>query len=193
MNRPCVAALVVLALPLAGCVELDPDDGAELAVAAQALGGVAEEPRLPSSCSVVYREEAVIAADPARVWELLIDMPGYADWNPWIVYADGEATPGAEVPVGVVLNGKVLDMKYVITVVEPGQRFCTRDNAWFSVFIHGQRCRVLEPQPDGTVRFWQELLVDGPFSRLADWTFGGAMRSGMAAETAALKARAEAP
>jgi hypothetical protein len=192
-NAGRALAPFVAAALMTGCIaEIDPDgtelEDAELALAAAPAG---EPPREPGSCSVLYRSDIVIDADQATVWDVLVDMPRYAEWNPWIVYARGEAVPGAEVPVGVVLNGKVLDMKYVIGVVEPEQRFCTRDAAWFSTFIYGQRCRMLETLSDGTVHVWQELLIDGPFSQLADLTFGRTTRAGMDAEMAALRQRAE--
>ena len=191
---PFLASLL-LAAPLAGCIA-DVTDEAEPGITEQEIvdtTGVAEEPRQPGPLSIVYHHQIAIHADLDRVWDLIIDMPRYADWNPWIVYGRGEATPGARVPVGVVLNGHVLDMAYIIQVVEPETRFCTRDDAWFSGLIYGARCRTLTVQPDGSVVYAQELLVDGIFSGFADLTFGKATRDGMAAEAEGLKAAAEAP
>jgi len=184
MKRAWSIAVVALTFPLVACLEADGDTGEELAQ--QELGA-------EGACEKVYREDVVIEADLERVWDLLIDLPRYADWNPWIVYANGDAIPGTKVPVGVVLSGKVLDMKYDIVSVEPQVRFCTKDDAWFTLFVDGSRCRMVELQADGTVHFWQELTVKGPFTWLADLTFAKEMRAGMAAETAALKATAEAP
>ncbi len=39
-------------------------------------------PALRPSDSVTFHEEIVIAADKARVWELLTDFAHYRDWNP---------------------------------------------------------------------------------------------------------------
>jgi polyketide cyclase/dehydrase/lipid transport protein len=196
-RRTPVAALLAaafgLGLPVAGCLELE-DPAMDLSVAEQPLGlpGLAEEPRQPGTCSKLYREETVIDADLSTVWALIADFPGYERWNPFVVHADAEADAGATVPIGVALGNHVLEMSYFIQVVEPEQRLCTRDVAWFSLFVYGQRCRMVELLPDGRVHFWQELLVDGPFTGLADLTFAGLMRQGMVAETAALKQQAEA-
>ena len=165
-----------------------------LAFVSAALGApaAADEPTPPNHLSIIYRDEAVIHADAARVWDLLIDMPRYSEWNPWIVYARGEAIEGTSVPVGVVLNGNVLDMAYLIVKVEPGKRFCTRDQGFLAFFVPGSRCRMIETLPDGTTRLWQELQVDGVLSWLANLTFGNTVRAGMHAEIEAVKARAEA-
>jgi len=190
-----VALLFSAALGLAGCLDLDDAAVDEVAVDEQGLGlpGIAEQPREPGAWSKVYREEAVIDADLSKVWTLIADFPGYESWNPFVVHADAEADAGATVPIGVALGNHVLEMSYFIQVVEPEHRLCTRDVAWFSLFVYGQRCRMVELLPDGRVHFWQELLVDGPFTKLADLTFAGLMRQGMVGETAALKQLAEAP
>lgn len=156
-------------------------------------GSAEPGPREPSPRSIVFRQEAVIAADQARVWQLLVDLPGYASWNPWVVRADGVAEPGAEVRVDVVLGGHVMKADHVVLAVDPQTRFCWRDAGWNSWFVYGQRCRWLEPRADGTVLFRQELMLDGPLSGAASLATGRALRAGMAAETVALKATAEAP
>jgi uncharacterized protein YndB with AHSA1/START domain len=148
-------------------------------------------PREPGAHSVVFREEAVIAAHPARIWRLLVDLPGYSNWNPWVIRAEGDAAPGGAVEVDVVLGKHTMRAQHVVLVVEPEARFCWRDAGWNSWFVYGQRCRTLRPQADGTVLFQQELLLDGPLSSIAKLVNGRDLRHGMAAETAALKEHAE--
>jgi uncharacterized protein YndB with AHSA1/START domain len=149
------------------------------------------EPRTPSSKSVVYRGEATIDADAAKVWHLLVDFAGYPAWNPWIVAARGPAEPGATVWVDLESDGKVTTYQHTVLVVEPEQRFCWKDAGWNSWFAYGQRCRWLSATADGKVFFRQELLIDGALAWLVDLTQGNALRAGVAAETAALKAAAE--
>jgi uncharacterized protein YndB with AHSA1/START domain len=148
-------------------------------------------PRAPSARAVVFHAEAVIAADPSRVWDLLVDLDGYASWNPWVVRAQGQAVPGADVTVDVVLGGHPMKARHTVLTVVPQREFCWKDAGWNSWFVYGQRCRWLQRRPDGTVLFRQELLLDGPLSGAAGATTGRALRDGMAAETAALKQHAE--
>jgi Polyketide cyclase / dehydrase and lipid transport len=163
-----------------------------LVVTAAPLAARAEEPPPANHLSIIYRDEAVVNADLATVWNLYVDMPRYAEWNPWIVYARGEAVVGQSVPVGVMLNGKVLDMAYHIVAADPMRRFCTKDESFQAFFVPGSRCRYLEALPDGTTRTWQELQVDGVLAWLADLTFGATVRAGMHSEIQALKTKAEA-
>ena len=42
-----------------------------------------------------------IDATPERVWQVLIDLPAYAEWNPFITSAEGEFVEGGRVSVSV--------------------------------------------------------------------------------------------
>ncbi len=149
-------------------------------------------PRTASERSIVLREEAVIAASPERVWAVLVELPAYAAWNPWLTRVEGAAQPGATVWADVVLGDKRMHAKHLVLAVEPTRRFCWRDAGWTTAFVYGQRCRDLTLQADGTTLFRQELLLEGSSKKAALRRYGPALRAGMAAETAALRERAEA-
>jgi uncharacterized protein YndB with AHSA1/START domain len=149
------------------------------------------EPQAPTSTSVVLAASALIAAPPERIWSILVDLPAYREWNPWLTAAAGTIAPGADVRVRVVLNGATRDADHVVLAVEPGHKLCWRDAGWSTIFVYGQRCRWLDRRSDGSVYFSQELLLDGPFAELAERRYGASLRAGMAAETAALRQRAE--
>jgi len=148
-------------------------------------------PRTPSARSIVLREETVIAATPQRVWAVLVDLPGYSSWNPWLLQVEGKAQTGATVWADVVLGEDRRRAKHVVLAVDPNTRFCWRDAGWTTAFVYGQRCRWLVLLPDGTVLFRQELLLEGSSKKTALRRYGPALRAGMAAETAALRRRAE--
>ena len=133
-------------------------------------------PREPGPHSVVYRQQAVIAADQGRVWQLLVDLPGYASWNPWVVRAEGSSTPGSRSRSTSSSGPMCWPPSTPVLVVEPQTRFCWRDAGWNAIFVYGQRCRTLQRQPDGTILVRNELLLDGIFSPAADLTVGKAMR-----------------
>jgi uncharacterized protein YndB with AHSA1/START domain len=151
------------------------------------------DPREPSASSVVYRREAVIAAEPARIWQLLVDLPGYSGWNPWIVRAEGDVSRGGKVSVDVILFGVKVPAEHIVLAVEPEHRFCWKDTGWNGAFVYSQRCRTLTRNPDGTVLLSQELLMEGLLSPVAGAAMGKNLSEGMAAETDALKRRAEQP
>jgi uncharacterized protein YndB with AHSA1/START domain len=183
---------LVLAVLAGGCLGYD-EEPAELDVDTAELLAV-EAPREPSWHSIVFEEQAVIAAPIGRIWGLLVDLEHYGDWNPWIVWAEGDAVPGAVVHADVVMNGgDVMEVEHVVLAVDAEQRFCWRDSGPSTLFVYGQRCRWLTPGRDpGTVHFRQQLLLEGVFAPVAKLIYGGALRAGMVAETAALRSTAEA-
>jgi uncharacterized protein YndB with AHSA1/START domain len=144
--------------------------------------------RVPMGSSLVFRAEAVIAAPAERVWDMLVDLPRYAEWNPWNVHVEGDLSPGGLVWCEVVLGKRRMRVKHTVLTVRPNERLCWRDASWYAAVVYGQRCRTLLPKPEGTVLFTQELLLDEPLRALAAATFGAAMRAGLATETAAFKA-----
>ncbi len=149
-------------------------------------------PRTPSARSLVFRETATIHAGVDRVWRILVDLTRYAEWNPWLVRAEGALEPGGVVWANVVMGKRRMRAKHVVLVVEHESRLVWRDAGWSSALVYGQRARTLTPQPDGTVVLNQELMVEGPLKNVAARGFGAAMRDGLAAETLALKRQAEA-
>jgi hypothetical protein len=191
MKNVLVASLLS---SLLGCAQAPAPDG-EVATQEEQFAGLddsAGPPRTPGPLSIVYHDEAVIAASVDRIWDILTDLPRYSEWNPWVVDAEGKVEHGEIVWVDVILNNNKMRAKHVVLTVNPKTDFCWRDAGWNSAFVYGQRCRTLTPQADGTVLFQVDLLLDGLFSKVADLTEGPSMRSGMANETLALKQRAEA-
>src|SRR5215218_148381 len=42
-----------------------------------------------------------IRATPERVWQVLTDLPAYAEWNPFVTRADGAVVVGSRLAVSV--------------------------------------------------------------------------------------------
>jgi uncharacterized protein YndB with AHSA1/START domain len=145
------------------------------------------EPRTPSGRSVVFRAQAVIQARAEQVWHALVDLPGYPAWNPWLVRAEGEVRVGGVVWAQVRLGAKQLRAKHRVLVAERPVRLCWRDAGLSTIFVYGQRLRVLTEEADGRVRLEQELLLEGPLQGLVVRMYGESLRAGLEAETQALK------
>jgi Polyketide cyclase / dehydrase and lipid transport len=144
-----------------------------------------------SCCDKVYREEIVINAAPSTIFGVILDLPHYGEWNPWLTRAEGDMVPGGHVTVDVVLNGRTQKAEHTVLTVEPFTRFCWEDYGWTTVFAPAHRCRTLEVQADGSVKLVNELVIQGALSWLVDLSNGAALRTGMAGENAGLKRRAE--
>jgi hypothetical protein len=65
--------------------------------------------------------EIMIAAPPERVWGSLVDLSGYAAWNPYLVCVEGVAEPGATITVHSrpVPGGHVMVQPVLVVAVEP--------------------------------------------------------------------------
>jgi uncharacterized protein YndB with AHSA1/START domain len=183
--------LVPLAFSLA-CADV-PESEAPAAPASveHALGAQNLDPRVPGSASIVFSADAVIDASPEEVWDVIVDLPAYEAWNPWVFRAEGDMSPGGHVEVDVKL-GK-LDMHAQHTVLRGShpEVFCWRDEGWNTVFVYGQRCRFLTRLPDGRTQFHQEVLLEGPMAHLFATFYGYTLQDGVDAETPALAERVE--
>jgi uncharacterized protein YndB with AHSA1/START domain len=144
-------------------------------------------PRPVSARSAVFRAEALIASSAERVWDVLVDLPGYTDWNPWLRHAEGQVRVGGVVWVRVRLGEKDLRAKHIVLVVDRPDHLCWRDAGFSSLLVYGQRSRRLTEQPEGRVLLRQELMLEGPLCRLAVRMYGTSLQAGLEGETQALK------
>ena len=135
--------------------------------------------------------EVEVDAPQPIVWEVLTDLEGYAQWNPWITEAEGTAEVGAVVWAQVVLHGDTRRVKHKVTLIEGQDQFCWKDAGASTLFVKGWRCRRLTPLPGGRTQVIVELGLAGPFKRTAIKRFGETIQQGMDAEVAALARAAE--
>ncbi|WP_081622464.1 SRPBCC domain-containing protein [Gordonia kroppenstedtii] len=139
---------------------------------------------------IVYREVRDISATPEQVYDVLTDLDGYDQWNPWVVRASGTVAAGSKVDVWPLLRGKEQHYRHRILEADRGRRFVWCDLGWFTLFAKGERHRTLEPS-DGGCRYTVELRLNGIAKSTADKQFGQSMREGLAAEADALKTYCE--
>jgi uncharacterized protein YndB with AHSA1/START domain len=138
----------------------------------------------------LYTADVRIDAPPAAVFAVIVDFERYAEWNPWIVSARGEAAADAVVDVTARMGRRDMRVKHRVLRVERDREFRWCDLGWFTRIAYGERGRVLEPDGDGT-RYRCELSVTGVGAALVRGLYGRALEGGLAAETQALKARVE--
>lgn len=135
--------------------------------------------------------EVRIAAPASVVYDVIADVARYAEWNPWLVRAEGEARVGASVEADVVLGDATVHAGHRVLVTAPAERFAWCDTGWFTPLVRGRRFRSLF-DAGGETLLVTRLVVAGPFAPLAWGLYGAGMERGLAAESLALKARAEA-
>jgi hypothetical protein len=136
-------------------------------------------------------QETLIDASAGTVFDVITDLPRYAEWNPWILKAAGTPSEGATIRVRSLVGGRLMKVDHRILRSKQDAEFRWCDLGWFTRFAYGERARWLEPQGDGKVTYRVELTITGPFSSLVKAVLGRSLAWGLKAETDALKLRAE--
>jgi hypothetical protein len=139
-----------------------------------------------------HSEQSIIHAPAQTVFEVFTDLSRYPQWNPWNVAASGPTSEGSIVQVTSILRGQPLTVAHRVLTSQPAREFRWCDVGWFTALAYGETARWLEPRADGGVTYRVELCITGLLSQLVTMLFGPSLRSGLKAETHALKLRAEA-
>jgi len=136
--------------------------------------------------------EIDIDATPEVVWQVLTELDGYADWNPFITSSGGTAEVGERLvnrmePPG----GMAITLKPQVTVVEDGKTFEWFGKVGFSGLFDGRHRVDLEAIETG-IRLTQSESLDGILVRVMRKSVDTNTHAGFEAMNTALKARAEA-
>jgi hypothetical protein len=143
---------------------------------------------------VLYRGEAEIAASPAVIWDILMDLPAYPAWNPYTIAMKSTLQVGAPMEMTVKMNDRAQPLTQVenIRVLDrEGHKVCWGIDNLTPALNSGERCQWLEPLPDGRVRYVTEDLIEGTLNPIVLALYGADIDRGFKAVAAALKVRAE--
>lgn len=137
--------------------------------------------------------EIDIDAAPGTVWNILIDLDQYRDWNPFIVSAAGDVAVGEKLtnrlqPPG----GKAMTFKPVVTAVETEQAFEWLGRLGLPGVFDGRHRFVLQGTPSGGTHVVHSEHFNGVLVRFMRKSLDSQTRQGFADMNNALKARAEA-
>lgn len=141
------------------------------------------------------RAEVEIAAPAAAIWQVLLDFPGYGEWNPFITHlasaASGEVSEGATLRVFVSLpEGRDHELESRVIRLEDSFELRWRAHFGFpGLFDSEYFFRLIELEP-GRTRFMQGANFTGVLQRLAGRTIAQAER-GFVYMNRALKKRVE--
>jgi hypothetical protein len=94
-----------------------------------------------------------IDAPPERVWEVLIDLPAYPEWNPFIVAASGKVAVGETLSLSMVLPGyDPITISPRLLIVEPGRELRWKGRLVLPGLFDGEHAFILTPLADGRTR-----------------------------------------
>jgi hypothetical protein len=106
-----------------------------------------------------YEAATRIEADPERVWEVLTDGAGYADWDSGVERVEGRIAPGERIKVVSEVNpGRAFPVR--VSEFEPSRRMTWSGGMPLGLF-RGVRTFSLTPDGAGT-RFTMREEYTGP-------------------------------
>jgi hypothetical protein len=148
--------------------------------------------------TLVARAALTIHAPLARVWDIVLDLPRYREWNPFIldVTLGGPPTPGKRFHLHVrFASGMRFTSPERFTVIAPptnGEATLTYDfDAWLHRLglLHATRVQTLRQQaPGGPTHYETHETFTGPLARFIPLK---GVQAGFDAHAQALKTRAE--
>ena len=110
-----------------------------------------------------YKVTLPINAPAQRVWDLLVDAPGYKRWNSSVVIIDGEIADQKTIKLVSAVNpGRTFVLK--VTAMDPPRRMVWSGGMPLGLFT-GTRTYVIEPAAGGS-RFSMSELYTGLLSGL---------------------------
>jgi len=138
------------------------------------------------------RAETDIDASPSRVRDILGDLPGYADWNPFTPRVESSLVVGDPIHLHVRLRSERLVHRVEYVTAALPDRLCWKMKMGFAFLLYAERCQVLTPLGDGGTHYVTEDRFRGLLAPLVIWLFGDAMQRGFTDCARGLKRHAEA-
>jgi hypothetical protein len=101
-----------------------------------------------------------IDAPAARVWSVLVDLPGYREWNPFIVEASGNVAVGETLALRMALPGRdPMTIRPRLLIVDPERELRWKGRLLVSGLFDGEHAFGLTPLPGGRTRLdhWEHF------------------------------------
>jgi hypothetical protein len=135
-----------------------------------------------------------IDAPPSRVWEVLVDLPAYSEWNPFIVGAEGKVAVGETLSLRMALPGRdPMTIEPRLLVVEPGRELRWKGRVLVPGLFDGEHAFVLTPLANGRTRLDHSERFAGLLLPIAKSMIYDATVESFHALDAALAERAAGP
>lgn len=137
--------------------------------------------------------EITIDSPPQIVWDLLVDLGTYRDWNPFIVSAEGVVAVGERLTNRLKSpGGKVMTFRPTVTVFEPAETFEWLGRLGMPGVFDGRHRFELHALPNGGTKLIHSEKLNGLLVRPLRRSLDTKTTQGFEAMNAALKTKAEA-
>jgi hypothetical protein len=136
--------------------------------------------------------EIEIAAPAEKVWKLLIDFPGMAEWNPFIPNASGVVKEGEKIKVQLQPpDGSGMTISPRLLKVDPNRELRWLGHLLIPGLFDGEHIFTLEPLAGERVKLVHREEFRGILVGIVLGMVGENTRRGFEAMNQALKARVE--
>ena len=143
--------------------------------------------------SFTLHHRALVAAPVARVWEVIVDLDRYSEWNPFVVAARSTLEVGAPISMRVrLLPFLVQPQRETILECVPGERLCYGIASLPGGLLRSHRCHVLRALTAERTEYVSDFVLSGRLTPMVSGLLGGRLTDGFASNTRALAERAEA-
>lgn len=140
-----------------------------------------------------YRSAVEIDAPAKRVWAILADLDGYAEWNPFTPKVETTLVIGEPIVLHVSFDGaKPRRQVEILRRWAPGEELrwtMTMGPAWF---FRAERIQTVTALGSDRCRYVTEDAFAGLFSPVVELLYGAKVQRGFDALAAGLKRFAEA-
>jgi hypothetical protein len=136
--------------------------------------------------------EIEIDAPVERVWNILVDLDSYPQWNPFTVRVDSTLEVGSTVDLYVRMKpNKEIVQREIVTVVEPNKKLSWGLTMGAKFLLFTDRYQVLEALGPNKTRYFTSDDFSGVLTPLVMMLYGKHIKRGFDGIAAALKERAE--
>ena len=140
----------------------------------------------------IYQTTFEINAPASRVWEVLVALDRYAEWNPQIPRANGRLEVGARIRLRLALPARpTLDLSATIEEVQPDRLLTWRGHVVRPWLFEGYRKFAIRPIHGARVSVTHVEDIHGFLAPVFSVLMGAAVAKSQQALNAALRARAE--
>jgi hypothetical protein len=106
--------------------------------------------------------EIVIAAPAMAVWDVLTDFTRYAEWNPFIVEAAGEASVGSKLTLRMQpVGGRAITLRPTVLEAVAGEKLRWRGRLGVGGLFDAEHSFLLEERSTGTRLVQCEVFSGG--------------------------------
>jgi hypothetical protein len=137
------------------------------------------------------RTEIEIKASPEKVWQTIVDLERWTEWNPFIHHVRGKAKVGEAVDITVTSEPKDMILHCTVIKAEPNKELCWKYHVGAPFLFEGKHSFIIEKMDSDKVRFVDWEVCSGWLVFTQAKNMDAKSKRGFEQMDQALKARVE--